>query len=76
MEREVQSFFALRDLLVDLGLQESLKKAHEPSTSMPYLGVNFNTMSMKMSIPAEKLTEVRDEISSWSRKTKTTKKGL
>ena len=70
------SFIALRDLLVDLGLQESLKKAHEPSTSMPYLGVNFNTMSMKMSIPAEKLTEVRDEISSWSRKTKATKKGL
>jgi hypothetical protein len=43
---------------------------------MPYLGVNFDTVKMIMSIPAEKLTEVREEINSWSRKTKATKKGL
>ena len=41
------------------------------SIMAPYLGVNFNIVHMNMSIPAEKLTEVRDD-----RKTKTTKKGL
>ena len=75
-DRALDSFNALADLFEDLGMAESTNKAHEPSTSMPYLGVNFNTISMKMSIPAEKLTEVRDEISFWSKKTKATKKGL
>ena len=76
LDRATESFNALAELFKDLGLAESTSKAHEPSTSMPYLGVNFDTVRMKMSIPAEKLTEVRDEISSWSRKTKATKKGL
>ena len=75
-ERACDSFNALAILFEDLGLVESTSKAHKPSTSMPYLGVNFDTVRMKMSIPAEKLTEVRDEISAWSRKTKATKKGL
>ena len=75
-DRAVQAYNALGDLMSDLGLRESASKAHEPSTSMPYLGVNFNTVSMKMSIPAEKLTEVREDIRAWSRKTKATKKDL
>ena len=75
-ERAAQSFHALADLLVDLGMSESASKAHKPSTSMPYLGVNFDTVRMVMSIPADKLTEVREEISFWLRKTKTTRKGL
>ena len=76
MDRALLSFHALADLFKDLGLDESTKKAHAPSTSMPYLGVNFDTIRMRMSIPAEKLTEARAEISAWSRKTKATKKGL
>ena len=43
------------------------------SIMAPYLGVNFNIVHMNMSIPAEKLTEVRDDRKT---KTKTTKKGL
>ena len=76
MDRALQSYMALADLLQNLGLSESTSKAHAPSTSMPYLGINFDTILMRMSIPAEKLTEVRDEIAAWSRKSKATKKGL
>ena len=75
-DRALSSYNALASLLIDLGLAESTSKAHEPSTSMPYLGVNFDTVRMIMSIPAEKLTEVREEISAWERKTKATKRGL
>ena len=75
-ERAVASFEALADLFKDLGLAESTNKAHEPTTSMPYLGVQFDTVKMLMSIPAEKVTEVREEIGSWLKKTKATKKGL
>ena len=76
LERATQSYNALAELFTDLGLAESLSKAHEPCTSMPYLGVNFDTVKMVMSIPAEKLAEVQEEVNAWARKTKTTKLGL
>ena len=74
--RAIQSSKALHDLLEDLGLEESLKREHPPSTSMPFLGVNFDTVRLEMSIPAEKLEEVREEVSLWENKTKATKKTL
>ena len=75
-ERSLQSFRALGDLLVDLGLKESSSKAHPPSTSMPYLGIQFNTVSMQMSIPPAKVAEVQEEVSLWMKKTSATKKTL
>ena len=75
-QRAQQSSDALHNLLKDLGLEESLKKAFKPSTSMPFLGVNFDTVRREMSIPPEKLTEVQEEVSLWERKTTGTKKTL
>ena len=43
---------------------------------MPFLGVNFDTVRLEMSIPPAKLSEVQEEVSLWQRKTKTTKKTL
>ena len=76
LERATQSFVALGELLTELGLKESKAKAHPPSTSMPYLGIQFDTISMKMSIPAEKVAEVREEISLWLKKSSASKKSL
>ena len=75
-ERAFQSYLALANLLKELGLAESVKKAHEPSKSMPYLGVNFDTEKMVMSIPPEKITEVKEELDLWLKKSTATKKGL
>ena len=75
-ERAIQSSEALHNLLKDLGLEESLKKEYKPSTSMPFLGVNFDTVRLEMSIPPEKLAEVREEVTLWENKTKGTKKTL
>ena len=75
-ERAEQSFQALETLFQDLGLIESTSKAHSPSTSMPYLGIQFDTVSMTMSIPPEKIAEVREEISLWEKKTTASKKSL
>jgi hypothetical protein len=74
--RAEQSFEALRTLFIDLGLIESKSKAHPPSTSMPYLGILFDTESMRMSIPPEKITEVRAELSMWEKRTTASKKSL
>ena len=75
-DRALQSYNALATLLTDLGLAESKSKAHPPSTCMPYLGIMFNTKTMQMSIPSEKVAEVREEISMWLKKTMASKKSL
>ena len=76
LERATQSFNALGALLMDLGLIESTSKAHPPSTSMPYLGIQFDTVAMKMSIPADKIEEVRELVSLWMKKSSSSKKSL
>ena len=74
--RAMEAFVKLGELLADLGLRESSSKAHPPSTSMPYLGITFDTISMQMSIPPEKVSEVREEISLWMKKSSASKKSL
>ena len=43
---------------------------------MPYLGVLFDTEKMTMSVPPDKVEEVREELSIWKRKTTASKKSL
>ena len=61
-ERALESSLALSNLLVELGLKESVEKYFPPSTCMPYLGVQFNSVKQTMSVPPEKLAEVREEV--------------
>ena len=75
-ERAIQSFTDLGKLLLDLRLKESASKAPPPSTAMPYLGILFNTLTMQMSIPLDKVAEVLEEVSLWVRKATATKKTL
>ena len=75
-ERAESSSIALSNLLADLGLKESLDKYHPPSTSMPYLGVQFDSVKMEMRVPPDKLSEVREDLEKWKRKTTTSKKDL
>ena len=76
LARATESSNALASLLVDLGLEESKSKEHKPSTKMPYLGVLFDTQKMTMSVPPEKMAEVREELTAWKRKTTASKKSL
>ena len=75
-ERALASFTALGNLFAELGLEESVDKAHAPATRMPYLGILFDTEAMTMSIPPEKLEEVRTELRLWLKKTTATKRTL
>ena len=76
LDRANAAYDALAVLLTDLGLRESKSKAHPPSTCMPYLGVEFDTVAMVMRVPPEKVSELQDDLGSWSRKTTSTKKNL
>ena len=75
-EKAESSSNVLSNLLEDLGLMESLDKYHPPSTSMPYLGVQFDSVKLEMRVPPDKLSEVREDLERWRRKTTTTKKEL
>ena len=74
--RAEASYLGIAALFIDLGLSESSSKASSPSRQMVYLGVNFDTNKMEMSVPVEKLSELKAEIDKWARKTVITKKEL
>ena len=76
LHRAIAAFKALGDLLEELGLKESVEKACAPSTSMVYLGIQFDSIKMTMSVPADKLQEVRGDLDIWSRKTTATRRDL
>ena len=71
-----ESFTKLGILLTELGLTESADKARAPCTVMTYLGVNFNSVTMTMSVPPEKMAEIKADIEHWYKKTTATKKSL
>jgi hypothetical protein len=74
--RATAAFNKLNWLLSDLGLQESHKKAEAPTTMITYLGVQFDSISMTMSVPPDKVTEIKAEIGLWLKKSTITKRDL
>ena len=62
--RAAEAFHALKKLIFMLGLQTSPEKDCPPSTSMVFLGILFDTISMTLLISQEKLNELLDIIES------------
>ena len=75
-ETATLSFSALSTLLTELGLAESVDKAVSPTTSMIYLGVEFDSIKMEMRIGSEKCAELKSELLIWCRKTVATKQEI
>ena len=76
LEHAQRSFLGLASLYQDLGLAESTSKASPPSRKMVFLGIHFDTEKMEMSVPVDKLTELKAEIEKWARKTTITKREM
>ena len=76
LHKAMASFLALGSLMHALGLVESVDKACPPSTKMVFLGVHFDTEAMTMSVPADKVQELRSDLDSWSRKTTAVRRDL
>ena len=75
-QRAFTAFDSLGKLLAELGVQESTEKASPPSTTMKFLGVEFDTVAMAMRIDKEKLKEITTLSKVWARKTVATKQDL
>ena len=61
-----RSFDLLYDLLQKLGLTVSQKKLVAPATSVICLGVEINTISGTIAIPADKLRQISDTVKDWT----------
>ena len=55
---------------------EAADKDCPPATSMVFLGVHFDTVEMVMSIPQDKLQELRSDLEVWMRKTTAVRRDL
>ena len=70
------AFDTLYDLLGELGLDISEKKLVRPSTKASCLGVVINTQDFTVSVPEDKLDQIRDYCVSWQNRTRCTKRDL
>ena len=76
LENAMLSFTALSSLLSELGLSESVDKAVSPTTTLIYLGVEFDSVKMEMRIGSEKCLELKSDLITWCRKTVATKQEI
>ena len=63
-------------LLLDLGLLENKEKACPPSTIQIVLGIEINTIEGTMSVPEERMREIKSLVAEWQEKTKSKKVDL
>ena len=76
MERILQSFHTLRNLLRDLGASEALQKAVEPTHIIEFLGVLFDLLRMTISVSPSRVQELEQELQDWQHRTTYTRKQL
>ena len=72
-ETEQNAYFAYRTLqtvLEKIGIEEAKNKACPPSTSMVFVGVLFNTVSMTIETTPERLKEISSILKVWLYKEK------
>ena len=67
---------ALISLLGELGFYVSWKKCASPATSIRYLGIIIDSMSMCLSLPEDKLEKLKHELEFFSTRTRASKKQI
>ena len=70
-DESTQHFNSLRASINSLSMQEALHKAIPPSQVMTWLGLEFNTVDMSITISKEKLADIMQLIREWSHKVHT-----
>ena len=66
----------LQGIFRDLGIQEAEHKVCRPSQCMVWLGIEFNSVLMTMTVPPAKLEEIMDILQEWKGKTRATKREI
>ena len=66
----------LTKLLRDLWVQTSPEKRVPPTTRLEFLGTTFDSKTMTMEVPPQKLAEIKEELEKWKVKEKATRKDI
>ena len=64
----------LQGIMRDLGVQEALHKVHPPTQRLVWLGILYDTILMRMSIPADKMEEIMVVLGSWEGRARATRR--
>ena len=75
-DRAMEAFEGLGQLLYDLGLTEAQHKAVPPAPTMVFLGILLSSLDFTMSIPTEKMQNLKSTLTHWLTKSHATKKQL
>ena len=67
-------FQRLQQVIEYLGLSLALDKTQTPSTSVKWLGIQFDTRKMEMRLPDDKIKDILSLIRSWDKKNTCNKK--
>ena len=65
MQKIWHSYHTLGNLLRDLGIKESVKKAVAPTHIIEFLGVLFDMLRMTISITPQRMEEILAELQTW-----------
>ncbi len=76
LEAVTHNFNKLKSKMDAVGLAESEGKEQPPSQSIPWIGINFNTTNMTMSIPERKVREAEHLVKIWLSRTSATRHEL
>ena len=71
-----QAYDALGRVLSLAGLTEAADKACPPASVMTFLGVQFDTKSLTLTITPDRLIEIQSLLAQWAQKTKSTRHEL
>ena len=71
-----QAYHHLGLTLSELGLSENLPKACPPANIQVVLGIEVNTVDGTLSVPNDKMKEIKPMLQKWQRKVKSTKTDL
>ncbi|KAK3749705.1 hypothetical protein QZH41_014981 [Actinostola sp. cb2023] len=74
--RALTAFNSLRDLLVELGLEEATEKTVSPTTHLTFIGLDIDTVAMTVAVPPEKLAEIRSILITWQGRQRATRRQL
>ena len=68
-----EALCTLQGILRTVGLEEAPNKTVQPTTEMIWLGININSEDMTLSIPEQKLLEIKKLVAFWNNKTVATR---
>ena len=73
-ERAWTAFNNLVQLLDSLGVEKAKDKTVHPTTIMEFLGITFNSETMNIEIPPDKMKDIKAELHTWLYKTSAKRK--